>query len=76
MRHAFPVLYARLGPPAHTFTYGGGHRPVVADHVWLCGCGARDRAAMCDLVPCAQHAYLDPVAYELASDARMAAHSA
>lgn len=76
MKLAFPLLETRLGAPAHTFRYIGLERPVIADHVWRCGCGARDRAGMCDLIPCAQHAFLDPVAYEQASDVRSAARMA
>lgn len=76
MRHPLRSLLVRLGPPAHTFRYSDCRPPAVVDHVWLCGCGARDCAATCDLIPCAEHAYLDPVAHELASDARLTARSA
>ena len=77
MKHPFPALLVRLGPPAHTFRYTSDNRPpVVMDHVWLCGCGARDCGASCDVIPCAKHVYLDPVAHELASDARLTARSA
>ncbi|HEY6236213.1 MAG TPA: hypothetical protein VIW69_14025 [Candidatus Elarobacter sp.] len=31
----------------------------MEDHLWRCGCAAREQAAACDLVACGRHAELN-----------------
>jgi len=51
----FAFLRSALGEPARTFSYAGSGSPDLRDHVWRCGCGARERARLCRLEPCAKH---------------------
>lgn len=74
--HSFSLLFSRLGPPARTFSYTDSRAPRFSDHIWSCGCGAREQTGLCDLIPCAQHAYLHPAAYEMASDVRISSRMA
>jgi hypothetical protein len=53
--HTFPFLRATLGPPARTFSYTSSAAPDLRDHVWRCGCGAREKDFLCELVPCGKH---------------------
>jgi len=62
-RHPFEVLRSVLGPPVRTFTYAGSGVPSCDDHVWRCGCAAREQGGLCDLTPCASHAELNRTAF-------------
>ena len=53
--HTFAFLRATLGPPARTFSYTSSAAPDLRDHVWHCGCGAREKENLCELVPCGKH---------------------
>jgi hypothetical protein len=57
--HTFPFLRATLGPPARTFSYTSSAAPDLRDHVWRCGCGAREKDFLCELVPCGKHRVLN-----------------
>ncbi len=57
--HTFAFLRATLGPPARTFSYTASAAPDLRDHVWRCGCGAREKHDLCELVPCGKHAPLN-----------------
>jgi hypothetical protein len=74
--HSFSLLSSRLGAVARTFTYTDSRAPRFSDHIWHCGCAAREQSGVCELIPCAKHAYLNPVAYEMASDVRLAGRMA
>ena len=54
----FPFLRSALGNPARTFSYASSGTPDVQDHVWRCGCAAREKARLCALDPCAKHRVL------------------
>jgi hypothetical protein len=56
--HTFAFLRSVLGPPARTFSYTASAAPDLRDHVWRCGCGAREKHELCELVPCGKHAPL------------------
>lgn len=62
-QHAFDVLRSSLGPPARTFRYMNSGLPNCEDHVWRCGCAAREVAGKCDLVPCGRHGELNRNAF-------------
>jgi hypothetical protein len=53
--HTFALLRATLGLPARTFSYSASASPDIRDHVWRCGCAARELHDMCELVPCGKH---------------------
>jgi len=53
--HTFVFLRSTLGPPARTFSYTASAAPDLRDHVWRCGCGAREKENLCELVPCGKH---------------------
>ena len=57
--HTFAFLRSTLGPPARTFSYTASTAPDLRDHVWRCGCGAREKDDLCELVPCGKHARLN-----------------
>jgi len=57
--HTFAFLRSTLGPPARTFSYTASAAPDLRDHVWRCGCGAREKHDLCELVPCGKHAPLN-----------------
>ena len=57
--HTFVFLRSTLGPPARTFSYSASAAPDLRDHVWRCGCGAREKNDLCELVPCGKHAPLN-----------------
>ena len=57
--HTFAFLRSTLGPPARTFSYTASAAPDLRDHVWRCGCGAREKDNLCELVPCGKHAPLN-----------------
>ena len=63
LRHPFEALRSTLGPPARTFTYSGSGVPNSEDHVWRCGCAARQQTGLCDLTPCARHEDLNRNAF-------------
>lgn len=63
VRHPFEVLRSSLGQPARTFRYSGSGVPNCDDHVWRCGCGARETNGLCDLTPCARHEELNRDAF-------------
>jgi len=54
----FAFLRSALGDPARTFSYVASGTPDVHDHVWRCGCAARERARLCSLEPCGKHGLL------------------
>jgi hypothetical protein len=54
----FAFLRSALGNPARTFSYASSGMPDVRDHVWRCGCAAREKARLCALDPCAKHRVL------------------
>jgi len=60
---SFDVLRSTLGPPARTFRYMGSGLPNCEDHVWRCGCAARQKEELCDLTPCVRHAELNRLAF-------------
>jgi hypothetical protein len=62
-QHSFDVLRSTLGAPARTFRYMGSGLPNCEDHVWRCGCAAREVSGMCDLVPCGRHGELNRTAF-------------
>ena len=53
--HPFSYLRSQLGPPGRTFSYAHSGRAAIDDHVWRCGCTAREEAALCTLIPCGTH---------------------
>jgi hypothetical protein len=57
--HTFAFLRSALGAPARTFSYSASSAPDIRDHVWRCGCGAREKADLCELVPCGKHVLLN-----------------
>ena len=57
--HTFGYLRSVLGAPTRTFSYAQSGGANVEDHLWRCGCAAREQAAACDLVACARHAELN-----------------
>jgi hypothetical protein len=57
--HTFAFLRSVLGPPARTFSYTASAAPDLRDHVWRCGCGAREKDNLCELVACGKHAPLN-----------------
>ena len=57
--HTFALLRATLGLPARTFSYSASASPDIRDHVWRCGCSARELHEMCELVPCGKHEALN-----------------
>jgi hypothetical protein len=61
--HAYSELRSVLGPPSRTVSYAQSGADNTEDHVWRCGCAARQRQAMCDLIPCEQHGELNRVAF-------------
>ena len=46
-----------------TFRYMGSGLPNCEDHVWRCGCAARQKAQLCDLTPCDRHTDLNRAAF-------------
>jgi hypothetical protein len=62
-QHAFATLRSVLGVPARTFRYQGSGLPNCDDHIWRCGCAAREKAGMCDLTPCGAHTELNRTAF-------------
>ena len=62
-QHSFDVLRSTIGAPARTFRYMGSGLPNCEDHVWRCGCAARETAGMCDLAPCSRHEELNRTAF-------------
>ena len=62
-QHSFDVLRSTLGAPARTVRYMGSGLPNCEDHVWRCGCAAREVSGMCDLVPCGRHGELNRTAF-------------
>jgi hypothetical protein len=68
--HTFAFLRSTLGPPARTFTYTASAAPDLRDHVWRCGCGAREKENLCELVPCGKHEPLNHTAGSIARGAR------
>jgi hypothetical protein len=59
--HPFAYLRAMLGAPARTFRYVDSGAPNVEDHVWRCGCAARESAGACELIACDDHGSLERV---------------
>lgn len=57
--HTFAFLRSVLGAPARTFSYSASSAPDIRDHVWRCGCGAREKTDLCELVPCGKHGPLN-----------------
>jgi hypothetical protein len=62
-QHPIEVLRSTLGPPGRTFRYQGSGIPNCEDHVWRCGCAAREKSGMCELTPCGRHADLNRDAF-------------
>ena len=54
-QHSFAVLRSALGAPTRTFRYMGSGLPNCEDHVWRCGCAARQSGELCELTPCDLH---------------------
>ncbi len=52
---SFVKLRATLGAPLRTMSSMESGLPNFVDHVWRCGCAARERAGVCDHVPCERH---------------------
>lgn len=57
--HPFVYLRAVLGSPSRTFRYIATGVPNIEDHVWRCGCAAREICGACELVACSAHGLLD-----------------
>jgi hypothetical protein len=57
--HTFGYLRSVLGTPTRTFSYAQSGVANVEDHLWRCGCAAREQAAACDLVACGRHGGLN-----------------
>lgn len=57
--YPFAYLRATLGAPARTFRYVASDAPNIEDHVWRCGCAARESKGACELIACIDHAALD-----------------
>lgn len=62
-QHSFEMLRSTLGAPARTFSYQGSGVANCEDHVWRCGCAAREKGGMCSLVPCTAHTELNRTAF-------------
>ncbi len=62
-QHSFDVLRSALGVPSRTFRYMGSGLPNGQDHLWRCGCAARQKGEVCELVPCERHAELNRTAF-------------
>ncbi len=62
-QHSFDVLRSALGTPARTFRYMGSGLPNCEDHIWRCGCAARQQGLLCDLTPCGRHTELNRTAF-------------
>jgi hypothetical protein len=60
---AFATLRSVLGRPARTVRSMDSGLPNCDDHVWRCGCAAREKAGTCALTPCGQHAELNRTAF-------------
>jgi hypothetical protein len=57
--YPFAYLRATLGTPARTFRYIDSGAPNIEDHVWRCGCAARESKGACELIACNDHLVLD-----------------
>jgi len=57
--YPFAYLRATLGSPARTFRYVDSGAPNIEDHVWRCGCAAREGKGGCELIACCDHVSLD-----------------
>ena len=62
-RHTFTYLRSVLGLPSRTVSYAHGGAPNTEDHIWRCGCAARQQQGACDLIPCARHGELNRTAF-------------
>jgi hypothetical protein len=62
--HTFAFLVSVLGSPARTFRYAASGTSNVDDHVWRCGCAAREKDRFCDLIPCGAHANVNRTMFE------------
>ncbi len=62
--HPFSYLRSELGAPARSISYAHSGRAAVDDHVWRCGCAAREKDRFCDLIPCHEHANVNRVLFE------------
>ena len=57
--HTFGYLRSVLGTPTRTFSYAQSGVANAEDHVWRCGCAAREQASWCDLIACGRHGELN-----------------
>jgi len=62
--HTFIFLRAALGAPLRTFRYMSSGTGNVDDHVWRCGCAARESAGRCTLEACERHSGVNQVAWQ------------
>jgi hypothetical protein len=62
-RFSFTYLRSVLGAPARTFSYLSSGREPIEDHVWRCGCAAREESQLCSLEPCGRHEALPREAF-------------
>ena len=62
-QHTFVFLRSTLGLPSRTFRYAQSGLDDAEDHVWRCGCAAREQSGSCDLVPCDRHTELNRSAF-------------
>jgi hypothetical protein len=62
--HTFSFLRAALGAPLRTFRYLSSGAGSVDDHVWRCGCAARETGGVCTLEACERHAGVNQVAWQ------------
>ena len=62
--HSFAILVSILGRPERTFRYAASGSANVDDHVWRCGCAAREKDRFCDLIPCEKHETLNRALFE------------
>jgi hypothetical protein len=74
-QHTFVFLRSILGLPSRTFRYAQSGLDDTEDHVWRCGCAAREHAGACDLVPCGRHADLNRAAFFEAARVQQQAQS-
>jgi hypothetical protein len=61
---SFSVLRGILGAPSRTYRHEASGVPSAVDHVWRCGCSAREDANGCTAFPCEQHGMLKRLMFE------------
>jgi hypothetical protein len=62
--HTFSFLRDALGAPLRTFRFVSSSTGNVDDHVWRCGCAARETAGRCSLEACDRHQSVNQMAWQ------------